>query len=441
MRINAKKIIYFMILIMMIFSSIVVVQFSGRTLFLFLQIIFCITMLFYKSKIYFTKYKIINLMLFELILAAISAIISDIPASYKKTAVVMLLYEIPMYFTLTFLNQESKRDFKILPIIIKGLKIMCILQLCWIPIQYLLYHLIGLDINDLIFNKTLHLIERASFIRSWKYYPSGFSWHSAVLAPMFVLAFLLFKSPVIRILIVMDAILCGSSTSIIGVVCCAGILVLYKLKDSLKGRIQFNLKKILVAAAVIIIALVIAYKVGFMDSLLNQVQYLYVRLSGQERDSSTEAHLSYYTDYFKVLKISTPIQILFGYGYGCSGYPISKMYGRYAGLSNWAVECDIVNILISRGIVGFVLYYTFLGIILWKGRKIDRRYVAFILPVMIEGLGYNVQWAYVYFLEVIMFFTIQNKINFFEYVNQKKQDTLINQLKMHLKIDVPHDLR
>ena len=36
------------------------------------------------------------------------------------------------------------------------------------------------------------------------------------------------------------------------------------------------------------------------------------------------------------------------------------MYGRYDELGNWAVECDIINILLSRGIVGFVSYYFFL---------------------------------------------------------------------------------
>ena len=152
-----------------------------------------------------------------------------------------------------------------------------------------------------------------------------------------------------------------------------------------------------------------------MSMILNN---LWTRLFSTEKDASTAAHLGYYSDYFKILKQSTLSQVIFGYGTGCSGYTITSLYGRYANGGTWAIESDYVNILVSRGIFGFVSYYWFLLWILVKGIKIDRRYGIFIVTILLQGFGYNIHFDYLLLIELFMYILISKHINFFDYVDK-----------------------
>lgn len=53
-------------------------------------------------------------------------------------------------------------------------------------------------------------------------------------------------------------------------------------------------------------------------------------------------------------------------------------------IGNWAIESDIMDKLYSLGIVGFVLYYTFLSKILIRGYKIDKN-----IPLLLWQLLYK----------------------------------------------------
>ena len=153
------------------------------------------------------------------------------------------------------------------------------------------------------------------------------------------------------------------------------------------------------------------------QTLGNSIVYLWERLFGEGTDASTEAHFGYYMDYFTIIRESSLFQVLFGYGYGCSGYPITMMYDRYVTLDCWSIECDIINILVSRGIIGFIGYYAFLIYVMIKGWKIDYRYFVVMFTILIQGIGYNIQWDYVFLMEVLMLFTIKLGINFFDNVD------------------------
>ena len=81
-------------------------------------------------------------------------------------------------------------------------------------------------------------------------------------------------------------------------------------------------------------------------------------------------------------------------------------------------ECDYINILVSRGIVGFISYYSLLVYIMLKGLKIDVRYFIFIFVILFQGFGYNIQFDYLLLVEIIMFISIRENINFFEIVDK-----------------------
>ena len=109
---------------------------------------------------------------------------------------------------------------------------------------------------------------------------------------------------------------------------------------------------------------------------------------------------------------------IFGYGVGCSGYTITSLYGRYADGGTWAIESDFINILVSRGIIGFIIYYWFLIRIMIKGFKIDYRYAIFIITVLFQGFGYNIQFDYLLLIEILMYILIENRVNFFDVVDE-----------------------
>ena len=113
MSITSKKITYFLIAAIMAFSSLVVIQFSGRTMFLFLMILFVFWMLFYKKEICLSSKVLPNLILLSLIGSLASAFLSDMPFSYKKAAAFSTMYEIPLYLSFCYISKEleSARKF------------------------------------------------------------------------------------------------------------------------------------------------------------------------------------------------------------------------------------------------------------------------------------------------------------------------------------------
>lgn len=432
---NVFKLKYgILIYIMVFFSSLVVFQYNGRSWFLYLQIIFCMVMALSTKKVILLPYPLINFIFLELILSAFSGLVSNMAESYKKAAVVMALFMVPMYFMVSYCYILIKKNPKVLTIIVKAFKAMCLLQLIWIPLQYIMYHIVGIDINNLIFVETLHIIEKATFIRSWVYFPSGITYHSAVLAPLFVIALFLFKNLPVRLLIIVDSVICGNSTSTVGVFFTVILMFVFGLIDRHKNkpkRIKF--KTIIMGILLFIVFIYLFYQLK--DIIGDRIQYLWQRLFGEETDESTLAHFQYFSDYFSILKNSSLFQILFGCGEGCSGYYISLFYNRYTGLGNWSIECDIINILVNRGIIGFLLYYGFLFYIMFKGWKKDRRYFIVMSAILIEGFGYNVQWDYTLFIELIFYYTLKLDMNFFEadtvltsnWISDNKQENFIKQ--------------
>lgn len=398
--------------ILIFFFPLSVFWVAGRPLYIWIELLFIFACFLKYQRGFFINTPLINMIFISIALCTISSVFSDIAISYRKAAVVWLVYWIIMYFTFSYMTHMIHKKPKItLEVIIKAFKLVIVVELFWIPLQYVCYHFLSVDINDLIFVKTFHMVDNASFVRDWVWYPSGLTWHSAVLAPMFVLGLLVFKEFWIKVLIIADALICGNSTAIVGVLLTVFLLLLLKLS---KRKTRVNMKSVIVTFAVVFVGVLFALHFGLFEKIQNQIQYTYMRIFAEGRDASTSAHLSYFTDYFKILKTSSFSQILFGYGDGCSGYPIGLMYQRYLDLESWAVECDPVNIVISRGLFGFGAYYAFLIFMAYKGFKIDKRYLIFVLVIIIEGLGYNVQWEYLFFLEMVLYLCIKQKINFFE---------------------------
>ena len=182
-----KKSIKFLLSLMIFISPMLVLQIGGKEVFLWIQILFVIIMAVNYKKISFYKSPFIVAYFLEPFITAFFAHFSTMPDSYKSTAINLAIMSIPLYFVIGYLNRIIKKEFNVLETVIKALKLAIIVELIWVLGQLLFYRVFGIDINKFIFVDMLHLVENASFIRSWVWYPSGLCWHSAVLAPLFVM--------------------------------------------------------------------------------------------------------------------------------------------------------------------------------------------------------------------------------------------------------------
>lgn len=417
-----KKSIKFLLSLMIFISPMLVLQIGGKEAFLWIQILFVIIMAVNYKKISFYKSPFIVAYFLEPFITAFFAHFSTMPDSYKSTAINLAIMSIPLYFVIGYLNRIIKKEFNVLETVIKALKLAIIVELIWVLGQLLFYRVFGIDINKFIFVDMLHLVENASFIRSWVWYPSGLCWHSAVLAPLFVMGILFFDNSLIRAVIIIEAFLCGNSTTLIGVLASVFLLLIYSF---FRGKFKLSKKKIITVVILIIAMILVLLETNMKDKIIDVAIKLWIRLFGGEKDASTAAHFGYYSDYITILKKSSLSQILWGYGIGCSGYTITSLYGRYANGGTWAIESDYINILVSRGIIGFINYYLFLFYIMIKGAKIDARYFIFMLVILIQGFGYNIQFDFLFLIEVVLFICVKKNINFFnivDEVNKKKRD-------------------
>ena len=50
--------------------------------------------------------------------------------------------------------------------------------------------------------------------------------------------------------------------------------------------------------------------------------------------------------------------------------------------------------------------------------QIDIRYFIFIFVILFQGFGYNIQFDYLLLIEIIMFISIREDINFFDTVDK-----------------------
>ena len=409
------KIIDLSLFLMVVVSPLMVLQLFDKEVFLWFQIIFVVIFAIRFQKIKIIKYPVIILLFLEPFISGIIALFSAMPLMYKKTAINLAIMSMPLYFSICCIAKMISKGYHAVEIIVNAIKCVILIEIVWFIVQLACYRLAGIDINKAVFVGTLHMVSNASFIRSWVWYPSGLSWHSAVLAPLFVMGILFFDSMIIRCVILLEAFLCGNSTTLLGCLFCIVLLVVNALYTK-KSKIRKKHFSVFLTIVAIFFLVLLTTNLG--EKLSSVLANLWTRLFGAEKDASTEAHLGYYSDYFKIVKMSSIFQILFGYGIGCSGYTISSMYGRYLDGGTWAIECDYVNIIVSRGVIGFAIYYLFLLRIMIKGYRIDHRYGIFVLTLLFQGFGYNIQFDYLLLVELVMYILISKRINFFAYVDK-----------------------
>lgn len=363
---------------------------------------------------------LLTLVFLSILFAALAAGISGMPEAYRKLSVSSAIMAVPLYLMTAYLRKSIKEKVSVMDFLFFVLKGVSLLQVLWILIQYVFYHALSIDINEVIFADLLHQEGLVSFYREG-FYPAGFTWHGGSIAPLLVLAFVMIKNPFIRLVILAESFLVGSSTAIIGVFTALFMTILlglikkeYNLSAVKALFTKKNIWKPILAAVLLIGAVLVAWRLKLFDIVADRALYLLARIKDPTLDRSTRIHIRYFTGYPRVFKESTMVQRIFGYGNYSSGYPFQIIFGQYKKMETFVVECDFINLLVSRGIFGFLVYYFFLLKTGIKGLKLDSRYLVFIAAVFVQGAGYNVQWQYIFMTEVLMYLSVENGLNFFD---------------------------
>lgn len=403
------------IFIIVFFSTFMLVQFGIFDFFLCLQIVFFLVHIVITRRLRITRDRTIISLYCIWILSTLLCLVSDIPLSYKKNSIIAIVFLVPTFFTISFYERYIKSE-RFVAYIKKALTLTCVLQVLLCFVQFFLYRVAHIDLNQLVFSDIFHMVENPSQYKLGVFHPSGMCWHSAFMAPVVIIAFIVCDSYLIKILAIIDAVICNNATAMIGICVCLGLTGMFSIIDLLKRESKIVRKRTFIVASLIVVAIIpILFCTDIVPVVCDKIVDIYGRATGAVYDGgSANAHIRYFTAYPNVVKNGSIIQFLFGYGTGNSGYTMSKLYGQYAELKSWVVETDVMDQIYSNGIIGFVLYYKFLLYIAIKGCKLNRKYFILIASIIFAGITYNIKFDWVLFVEFLLYLTIKFKVDLFE---------------------------
>ncbi len=416
LNVSISKCIFFLIAI---FSCMMLVKIDVFSAFFIVQVMGIGILSIRKSgKLHFSTDRRVNFVFLSFLISTVACQFSTTWLSYRKAAIAEFILLIPVYFTYAYLEYATQDNCELLSILKKGVQCACVIQLVWCLLQFVLYRLWTIDLNQIVFVNILHTVESASHYKAGAFLPSGMCWHAAFMAPVAAISYMIFDNWVIKGLAVLDAIVCNNATALIVICICVFLDFIFQLRrcnETKKIRAQS-----LAAVLVLIVLIPYVMKTGIWKTVLEKVVYIIQRITGSAFDGgSADAHIRYYTDYPKVLQRSSLIQILFGYGLGCSGYPISVIKGQYDALKSWAVESDVIDILVSRGVFGFFIFYGWIIRIAARGIKTDYRYFVLAVALAAGGITYNIQFDWVILIELMLWLSLKRNVNFFQNITKK----------------------
>lgn len=291
------------------------------------------------------------------------------------------------------------------------------IQAVWGIFQLVLQYGAGININEILFVDILHSTNSRDWImgffsgNSWNMRITGLNFENSMFALVVCLGAVLEKKNIWKIVLLIVAVLSLSRTGWVMVV---GYLCILAIR-TVASRFVLEKKKVVkdISAVVIAIsALVMAYVK--VPAIRRQVTNILLRASDTGAVSiSGQRHLLYYPYGFDIwLTRSNILQMLFGYGMRCSGVAFSEQpdicniigIGSYS--SAWAVECDVIGLLLGGGICTFLSYY------IEMFKNIKTKYGDAIIVLLIGGITYHYHSiSYVIFLMMIASLSRLKKAN------------------------------
>ena len=288
----------------------------------------------------------------------------------------------------------------------KGVYYSCVFQVGWGFLQILLWKAKRLSINDLIFCRLLHMTNNTTQFKDGTIAVTGLCWNSGHFAPVITVAYALSANIFVKGIIIVLAVFSKSRTTLLGIMMCACLEVLFERKRVIAYIKQ---RKGLVLVCVGAIAAMLVVAVGW-EKIWKELSEMIDKILNYRNDDSGRIHANYYRNIWKIVSTRAPIgYTLFGYGISCSGYPYSVYLNQYTGSGAWVVESDFINFLFSFGLFGFVIIYGIIAKTILLARKYDRQMFVLFVTLVFEGITYNVMFKWVILLLLMQFMFLEKK--------------------------------
>lgn len=349
-----------------------------------------------KPIIYFMpENKIIN---YFFIILIFSSLISGfyLPAIWQKNALVMTFKF--CFFIGGFLVFFSKYEIvKYRGFFINGLYVATILQLIWGGLQLIFWELYSININKLIFGDLMHI---GTGSIDWNQNimggiicrPSGFSWEPASFALLMIIGWLLAKSFYGKSLFILAILISTSRTGILTFSLIVILKFIFTLLRKKKNKITLTIKSVitLITFCGIIGIIFIEYSeviYDFYDTISRTFDALMEGIMTTD-NFSANVHKIYYLELFDLISQDNLWQFIFGWGTFCAGYPYHIMnIVPYMGVDTpWNPETDFITLLVGNGIIGVILYYSFLITVFKRQKKMNEKFI--VLAILFSGITY-----------------------------------------------------
>lgn len=276
---------------------------------------------------------------------------------------------------------------------IKGLYYSALINLLWAYLQLYFGYVLGININEVVFSNVLHLNGGVDWNQNVAngivYRMSGLSWEPANFGLIANIGIILSSNIYLKIAFAIGILL---STSKMGMMCLAVILIVDTIRyiqNSNKKRIYIKSNELMKSLfiGIIIIAICLFFEniiISGIERICDMFDVLNIALTSMD-NTSANIHKLYYEKLLYIYSNSDLLNILFGYGMFCAGYPyVINNIVMYSGV--WNPESDFITLFIGNGIVGGFIYYAILMRGLFYNNSYKIRMI--ILTIIVAGVFY-----------------------------------------------------
>lgn len=344
-------------------------------------------------------------------------LINNIPDIWKSEQVKNDIWY--MLYFIVFIFYANAKHYKKVKSYLYGIYVSGLVQLIWSFLQFIIYYMCGKPLNDIIFDGVFYVTrESVSHMKGNSIILSGLCWNAANMAPLIAFTYCFSESIMIKLGIIIYSLISGSRTVMIGIAVCVTVDLYTNICKKKISRNKVQLIIIVSMTAMGIAVLAFITKSYVYEIVLTKIKTLFFSLSSShmQNEGSASVHIRYWTTVFDVVQKGGLLDILFGYGIGCSGYPFAAYYNQWEGLIHgpWSTECDYINYLWGTGLISVLFRYCWYIKKCLLSYRINKRYFMYFMAFFVEGITYNISfnWNLILILFMIVLISKHEDICF-----------------------------
>ncbi|MBP3255298.1 MAG: hypothetical protein J6M60_02260 [Clostridia bacterium] len=323
-----------------------------------------------KKKRNIPKNNIFVFFIFSCIISCVISLVYEYVIPHANIAFSFLINCICYLIIFIILFNIDKEFFKeICEIFINGLIYAARVQVIWGILQMVLIYTNNININKILFVDILHSTISENWVMGfytngkWILRITGLNYENAIFAIVVCIGLTLEKNKIWKTVMTASIILSLSRTGWFMVAVYYFVIFIKHIKSGKKFSKNQILKVSLIFLFIFSIGILMYF---FNDTVKLQINSIYYRIvDNSSNEVSGNRHLLYYIyGPYLLFNRSNIFQILFGYGIRCSGIPFSQnidIFSKIGGTMNytsaWAVESDVIGLLLGGGIITTLLYY------------------------------------------------------------------------------------